>query len=117
MTLENGTIAVSVLYPGDEGSTFDMDYYVATHMPMAERAWSPHGMLSFSVIDAPGPPGGTLYRVHSLIIFKATGADGMEGLNAAMTSDAGKELTADVANFTNRAPQVVVGKVIAGNKL
>jgi len=34
-------IKVSVLYPKQEGSHFDMDYYCATHMPMAQRLLAP----------------------------------------------------------------------------
>ncbi|MCU0384613.1 MAG: EthD family reductase [Flavihumibacter sp.] len=29
-----GMIKVSILYPNEEGKTFDMDYYEKTHMPM-----------------------------------------------------------------------------------
>jgi uncharacterized protein (TIGR02118 family) len=31
---EIGMIKVSILYPNEEGKTFDMDYYEKTHMPM-----------------------------------------------------------------------------------
>jgi uncharacterized protein (TIGR02118 family) len=30
-------IKVSVLYPNDEGSTFDMDYYVDKHVPLCRQ--------------------------------------------------------------------------------
>lgn len=32
--LQNGMFKVTILYPNGEGSTFDMDYYEAKHMPM-----------------------------------------------------------------------------------
>lgn len=31
---ETGMFKVAILYPNDEGKTFDMDYYEKTHMPM-----------------------------------------------------------------------------------
>ncbi|MCG7860707.1 EthD family reductase, partial [Flavihumibacter sediminis] len=31
---EKGMIKVAILYPNEEGKTFDMDYYEKTHMPM-----------------------------------------------------------------------------------
>jgi uncharacterized protein (TIGR02118 family) len=31
---ETGMIKVSILYPNEEGKSFDMDYYEQTHMPM-----------------------------------------------------------------------------------
>ena len=34
-------IKVSVLYPKEVGSRFDMDYYCATHMPMVQRLLAP----------------------------------------------------------------------------
>ena len=30
-------IRVSILYPNKEGSLFDLDYYLNTHMPMTEK--------------------------------------------------------------------------------
>ena len=34
-------IKASVFYPNGEGTTFDHDYYKATHVPMCVEAWSP----------------------------------------------------------------------------
>ena len=34
-------IKVSVTYPSGEGSTFDHDYYSATHVPLCVSTWSP----------------------------------------------------------------------------
>jgi uncharacterized protein (TIGR02118 family) len=30
-------IKVSVVYPNDEGNTFDMDYYVSKHVPLCQQ--------------------------------------------------------------------------------
>ena len=33
-TPETGMFKVEILYPNEEGKTFDMDYYEKTHMPL-----------------------------------------------------------------------------------
>jgi len=35
-------IRVSILYPNTEGSRFDLDYYLNTHMPMTEKLLAPN---------------------------------------------------------------------------
>lgn len=119
MAMAKGTVTISVLYPRDDTSTFDMDYYLSTHMRMAEKAWSPHGMLSWSVIEIPSPPGGAKapFSVHSLVTWEAKGENGMDGVMAGMTCEAGKELAADVSNFSNRVPEVVMGTVKASGSV
>ena len=34
-------IRVSILYPNTEGSRFDLDYYLHTHLPMTEKLLAP----------------------------------------------------------------------------
>jgi uncharacterized protein (TIGR02118 family) len=34
-------IRVSILYPNTEGSRFDLDYYLNTHLPMTEKLLAP----------------------------------------------------------------------------
>ena len=115
MAIPTGTVTISVLYPRDETSTFDMSYYLSTHIPMAERAWSPHGMLTWSVVEIPDPK--AKFNVHCLISWTAKGETGMDGVMAGRTSEAGKELVADVPNFSNRKPEVIIGSVKASGKV
>ena len=44
-------LAVTILYPRAEGSTFDMDYYTSTHMPMLADAF---GDLAIPTMAAAG---------------------------------------------------------------
>lgn len=108
-------ITVTVLYPRDETSTFDMKYYLATHMPLAEKAWVPHGLLSWSVTEIPAVPGadGKLpaYSVQTFTTWEAKGESGMDGVGAGMASEDGQALAADVPNFSNRMPSVLAGKL------
>lgn len=38
---------VSVLYPRD--ATFNMEYYLATHMPLVKKSWTRYGLKKYIV--------------------------------------------------------------------
>lgn len=50
-------VSCVVAYPSTtkEGgeTTFDMDYYLSSHMDMIDRFWKPHGMKSWEVQKFP----------------------------------------------------------------
>jgi len=78
-------ISVHIMYPKTEDSTFDMDYYCATHMPM----------LADALGDA----------------CKGWGATTCLGGDIAAMAEHGAAIMGDVANYTNVAPQLVLGEV------
>jgi uncharacterized protein (TIGR02118 family) len=41
-TRETSMIRISILYPNNKGSRFDVSYYVETHMPMSIKLLSAH---------------------------------------------------------------------------
>ena len=47
---------VTVLYPNHADATFDMDYYLARHMPMVMERFGAHGMTGWRVTTFEGPP-------------------------------------------------------------
>lgn len=106
-------MTVTVQYPRDETSTFDLDYYLSTHIPMVAKAWGPYGLISWAVIEVPKPPSGPLppYSIQAFVTFEAKGETGFEGAVAGLTSEEGKALSADVVNFSNRTPEVLIGSV------
>ena len=55
--IEAGLFKVSVLYPGGQGKTFDMDYYEKSHMPMMAGFLGKN--LKFYEIDKGLSPGRT----------------------------------------------------------
>lgn len=117
--MEKGTITVSAIYPRDEGSTFDMSYYLSHHMPMVAKAWGPFGMVSWSVMEIPAAAGGAggaepPYSVHTLMTWVAKGETGTDGIGAALASEGGQAAGKDVPNFSNRTPTIMVGNVVAG---
>lgn len=93
-------ISVHILYPKTDDSTFDMDYYTSTHMPMladaigdACQAWGASTVTS-------GP-------------WEAVGwatVTSQDAFNAAM-AEHGRAIMGDVPNYTNVAPEMVIGDV------
>lgn len=50
---------IYVNYPVQEGITFDMDYYLNTHMQLVQQHWGPHGLQKWSVVKfEEGDPSG-----------------------------------------------------------
>jgi uncharacterized protein (TIGR02118 family) len=98
-------IRASVLYPGGDGKTFDHTYYVHKHMaPVKERRES-LGLVRLEVDKgiaggARGAPAPFTCIGH--LYFNTVG----EYQQAMRTH--GKELVADVPNFTNIQPQFQV---------
>ena len=94
-------ISVHILYPRtDENSTFDMDYYVSTHMPM----------LADALGDACVGWGATAVADGDLIAIGWAVAENQDAVNSAL-AEHGAAIAADVANYTNVAPQLVMGEV------
>ncbi|MEE8396295.1 MAG: EthD family reductase [bacterium] len=52
-------IKVSIIYPNEEGSRFDHDYYKTTHMPLVVRHLGPRGLIKIGIEKgvAGGAPG------------------------------------------------------------
>ena len=98
---------VSVLYPNNEGSKFDLSYYLNTHMPMAEKKLAPalkgisieHGLSG----GLPGsrPP----YVVMCHLLF-----DSPEAFYAAFEPVA-ETLMGDIPNYTDSEPIVQISEV------
>jgi len=96
-----------VLYPVTEGATFDHDYYGTTHMKLVERVMGPNGLSSASASRglAGGPDTPSPYFAIATMTFpdEATMNNALAGAG---------ELMADLANFTNIQPQIMIGSVM-----
>jgi uncharacterized protein (TIGR02118 family) len=102
-------IRVSVMYPGGDGKTFDHDYYVHKHMALVRERWGAMGLLKVEVDrgvagGAPGAP--ARYAAVGHVFFRS-----LDEFQKASKAH-GKELFADIPNFTNIAPEIQISEVI-----
>lgn len=107
--LANMTFKATVLYPNDEDATFNMEYYLSTHMPLVHDNWSQSGLQGWEVIKlSPGLDGSKpQYSVQATLIFNS--AD--DFAKCAQSSSAAK-IFGDIPNFSNKSPVIVGGDVI-----
>ncbi|USP72730.1 acetyltransferase, GNAT family [Curvularia clavata] len=101
--MSSSNTSVVVLYPRTSKSTFDLDYYISTHMPLAAKAWKKYGLETWRVaeLDENAP-----YSIHLLMVW----AD-REGFNNALQDPATQEIMADVKNFSNETPIFIPGNI------
>lgn len=101
-------IKVSVLYPNTEGTTFDHDYYKNSHMVLVKKKMTPNGLRSTAIDKgvAGGAPGSPApFHAMGHLLF-----DSMEDFQKAF-SDA-DEVMADIPNYTNAEPQILISEVV-----
>jgi uncharacterized protein (TIGR02118 family) len=99
---------VSVAYPKTETSTFDLDYYVGTHVPLVNRLWGPLGLRGAQVLRGTGSLGGApAYELICLLDFAS-----QEAFNEAAGAHA-DEVMGDIRNFTNVQPIVQFNEPVA----
>lgn len=103
-------IRVSILYPNNPGSRFDMRYYLETHMPMSIKLLGAHsGFKGVSVErgmggPAPGSPAPYVAMCH----FLFTSA---EDFMAAFGPHAAT-LQGDMPNYTDVTPVIQLNEVM-----
>ncbi len=97
-------ITVSILYPQTDDSTFDMDYYTSSHMPMFAGHLG-DACQGWGVADVMGND------YHAMAWATVTS---VEAFNAAM-GEHGAEIMGDVANYTNVSPVLLLGEVVANH--
>jgi uncharacterized protein (TIGR02118 family) len=99
-------IKVSVLYPTGEGKTFDMAYYVSTHMPLGGKLLGAKYEVDQGLMGgAPGSPPPFMAMGHFFF-------DSIEGFATALTPEVSEQLMADVPNYTNAEPVFQVSEVM-----
>src|SRR5580693_1749187 len=98
-------VKISVMYPNGEGSTFDMTYYLETHLALLRRLAGAQlkGISVDQGIGIPGSPAPYLAMGHLLF-------DSVEDLQAVLATH-GPALMADIPNYTNSQPAIQVSKV------
>lgn len=102
-------IRVTVSYPAGEGKTFDHDYYQDKHRNLIQSQMTAHGLvrveLDQCLSDAAGNAPHTVAAAH---MFFASIDDFKKAMGAT-----GKAVTADIANYTNIAPDILISETSA----
>ncbi len=93
---------INILYPKGDDTTFDMDYYTSTHMPMFHDAVGDN-MTGWGVADSHDPN----YHCFAWATF-----NDLDQYQAAM-GEHGPAIMADVTNYTNTRPILITGQVTA----
>ena len=100
-------IKVAILYPNKEGSQFDLDYYLNTHVPMAIEKFGSYlkGIsIEYGLSDLqPGT------KPTNTVIANLT-FDSVEAFRAAFDPHA-QVLLGDIPNYTNVEPTVQLSEV------
>jgi uncharacterized protein (TIGR02118 family) len=78
-----------VLYPAEEGASFDHDYYRTQHVPLCVETWKPARVEVDRGVDGP-----YVAAVH--FYFEST-----EAFQAALGGAGTAAIVADVANYTS----------------
>ncbi|KAI1259440.1 hypothetical protein F5Y18DRAFT_409404 [Xylariaceae sp. FL1019] len=93
---------MSVVYPA--GTKFDMDYYLATHMPLVQKKWAPYGLKAWKVHEYTTPD--AAYTVQANLEWESE-----EACEKAKAAPEGAEVFGDVPNFSDKTPSVWGGDV------
>jgi len=101
------SVSLQVIYPVGDDTSFDYDYYLATHMPLVDEHMGKHiqsTLVTKGLAGGPDTPPGS-YAVATMVF-----AD-QPAMDAALA--ASRSVLADIPNFTNTQPQMLIGEVIA----
>lgn len=97
----------TVLYRRTPNLTFNLDYYLAHHIPLCLRLWKPHGVIDCRVVEA-NPDQEYAYVVTMMW------EDESQYKKAFAQEAEMAEIMGDVGKFTNGEPVFVVGRVVYG---
>ena len=106
--MTKGTIKVSVLYPNETNTKFDMDYYCNKHVPMVA------GLLGEAVIGATVEKGLGGSEPNSPAAYSAMGNlyfNTMESFEKSFGPNTEK-IMGDLPNFTNSEPTIQISEVM-----
>ncbi|KAI1071885.1 hypothetical protein NW752_001483 [Fusarium irregulare] len=94
---------VLVVYPS--GPSFDMDYYLKTHMPLVASKWGPLGLKNYKILNFQE---GQAYQVQATLEW-----DSVEAFDKAAANEVAKDIFGDIKNFYNGEPMLLKGPVVA----
>jgi uncharacterized protein (TIGR02118 family) len=98
-------VKLSVMYPNGDGATFDMNYYINSHMALVRQSLGAalKGIVIDQGIGQPGSPAPFVAMGHLLF-------ESITELQSALETH-GPKLMADIPNYTNTKPTIQVSQV------
>jgi uncharacterized protein (TIGR02118 family) len=100
-------IKLTVLYPNNPGSRFDMDYYCNSHMPMVQRKL---GAACKRIAVEQGIAGGDPGSKPTFVAIGHVYCDSVEAFQAALAPHAA-EIMGDIPNYTDITPTLQISDV------
>ncbi|KAM0541180.1 hypothetical protein ACHAPJ_013344 [Fusarium lateritium] len=94
---------VIIQYPA--GHDFDVEYYVNTHLPLAEKVWKKAGLKGWEVIKLGGE---SQYQIYTILRWDSAAA-----FQEAATSEGAVLIQEDVKHFTTAMPVLVFGEEVS----
>src|SRR5689334_13408015 len=101
-------ITVSVFYPRKDGSKFDMDYYVNSHMPMVQQKL---GAACKGMSIEQGVAGGAPGSQPTYVAMVHLRFDSVQSFQNAFGPHA-DGIMADIPNYTTIEPVIQISEVI-----
>jgi uncharacterized protein (TIGR02118 family) len=100
-------IKVTILYPNDPGTHFDMGYYTDKHLPMVQKKCGPQCKAIAAELGLSGPEPGSkpTYIAVGHLTFESA-----EIFATAFGPHAG-QIMADIPNYTNAKPLIQISRV------
>lgn len=99
-------VTLQVIYPIREGTEFDFDYYLNDHMRIVGENMGAHiesTLVTKGLAGGPDTPPG-IYALATIVFADQAAMDAAMGKSA--------PVLADIANFTNTQPQMLIGEVM-----
>ena len=100
-------ITVSVLYPNEANTKFDMNYYLSKHIPMVKQKL---GAACKSVDVEEGIAGGAPGTAATYVAMAHLAFDSVDAFQAAFGPHA-EAIMGDIPNYTNVQPVVQISEV------
>ena len=101
-------IKATVFYPTGEGK-FDMDYYLKSHIPFAEKLLKPYGLVKAEVDK--GLSGGEPGEAAPFVTIAHLVFNSIEAFQKGMQAH-NDDLAADIKNFTDLEPFFQISEVV-----
>ncbi len=103
-------IEVTVAYPAGQGRTFDMDYYLKTHIPLFQKRMG----AAMKTIRVSRGIGGSTPRTPAAFVAMVHATFDSAGVFASAFAPHSAELQEDAPNYTNIQPVVQISEVLMG---